>query len=188
MARILFALLPAAVVLAACGGGGPGGGSGRDLNLSLGARPSAEHAGIYLALARGYDRALGVTVRLERDPSDIRLVAIDQLDPQRNVAVMSVLPGSLYLAADRVILDERRDDVRAAVEALQRGYEETVLDPESAVGAMVEAEGVDRVRLLADLESVAPRFKAGREDFGLVDPRSLPPGTADESLARPSDR
>ena len=188
MRRFLSAVLPALLLLAACGGGGTAGGSGRDLNLDLPAPAAAEHAGIHLAMARGYDRAVGVTLRLARDPADVSLTRREDLDPDRAVAVMAVLPGELYLAADRVILDERRDDVRAAVEAIQRGYEETIVDPESAVAAMVEAGAGERTALLAELEDVAPRFKAGAREFGFVDASKLPPGTADASLVGPSDR
>ena len=188
MRRFLSALLPAALLLAACGGGGTAGGSGRDLNLDLGGPAAAEHAGIHLAISRGYDRAVGVTLRLDREPADVLLVGEDGLDRDRAVAVMAVLPGELYLAADRVILDERRDDVRAAVEALQRGYEETIVDPESAVAAMVEAGAGERVELMRELEAVAPKFKRGAREFGFVDASGLPPGTADASLVAPSDR
>ena len=187
MRTFLFAVLPAVAMLAGCGGGGPGGGSGRDLNLALDGQPAARHAGVYLALARGYDQAVGVTLRLGREPVDIRLATTEELDREQRVAVMALLPGELYLATDRVTLDERRDDVRAAVEALQRGYEETIVDPESAVGAMVDAEGLERAPLLEELDRVAPRFKAGGRSFGMFDPAKLPPGTADP-LAVPKDR
>lgn len=188
MRKLLYGWLAAAMLLGGCGGGGPGGGSGRELNLALDGRPGARHAGLYLALARGYDRALGVTLRTDREPADVRLVPLGELDPQEDVAVMAVLPGELYLAADRVILDERRDDVRAAVEALQRGYEETIVDPESAVAAMVDAEGLDRERLLERLGEISPRFRAGARDFGVLDADRLPRGAYDATLARPSDR
>jgi ABC-type nitrate/sulfonate/bicarbonate transport system substrate-binding protein len=180
-------MLSLALVLTGCGGG-TGGGSGRDLNLALDAAPAARHAGIYLALARGYDRSVGTTLRLDREPPDLRIAGIGDLDPERRIAVMAVLPGELYLTTDRVILDERRDDVRAAVEALQRGYEETIVDPESAVAAMVDAEGLDRARLLEELDEVSPRFKAGARDFGVLDTAKLPKGAFDASLARPNER
>lgn len=187
MRRFLCVLLPA-LVLAGCGGGGAAAGSGRDLNLDLGGRPAAEHAGIHLAVSRAYDRAVGVALQLGREPADLRLARRDELDPERAVAVMAILPGELYLAADRVILDERRNDVRAAVEALQRGYEETIVDPESAVAAMVAATGADRATLLRELDEIEPRFKRGARDFGFVDASELPPGTADATLVAPSDR
>ncbi len=188
MRRFLSAVLPALVLLAGCGGGGTAGGSGRDLNLDLGGPAGAEHAGIHLALARGYDRAVGVALRLDDDPADVRITGVNGLDREKAVAVMAILPGELYLAADRVILDERRDDVRAAVEALQRGYEETIVDPESAVLALTEAGAGSRAELLAELDRIAPKFKRGAREFGFVDVGSLPPGTADASLVSASDR
>ena len=188
MRRILSALLPAALLLAACGGGGTAAGSGRDLNLDLGGPAAAEHAGIHLAVARGYDDAVGVALRLDREPKDLQLTGAGGLDPDRAVAVMAILPGELYLAADPVILDERRDDVRAAVEAIQRGYEETIVDPDSAVLALVDAGAGERAQLLAELEEVAPKFKRGAREFGFVDASKLPPGTADTTLVRESDR
>src|SRR5688500_1873620 len=164
MLRILFAMLPAAALLAACGGSGQSGGSGGDLGLALDGQPHGRHAGIYLAVARGYDRALGVTLRVGKEPSHLRVVPRARLHPERDVAIMALQPGKLYLTTDRLTLDERRDDVRAAVEALVRGYEETIVDPESAVATMVEAEGLDRVRLEEELSRVAPSFKAGGRD------------------------
>ena len=188
MRRLLSAILLLAALLAACGGGGSAGGTGRDLNLELDGAPAARHAGVYLAVSRGYDRALGVTLRIGREPAEIRLVPLAQLDPKRRVAVMAVLPGELYLAVDRFLLDERRDDVAAAVEALQRGYEETIADPESAVAALVEAEKLDRARLLGELDELAPRFRAGGRDFGVLDTGRLPEGAYDASLALPRER
>lgn len=187
MRRFLYAVLPAAMLLAACGGGGAGSGSGGDLDLALDGPPSGRHAGIYLAISRGYDRAVGVTLRIRDDRADVRLVPREDLDREARVAVMAILPGELYLATDRVTLDERREDVRAAVEAIQRGYEETIVDPESAVAAMVEEAQLDRAALLRDVDRVSPRFKAGGRDFGVFAASSLPPGVA-EPLAAPSDR
>ncbi len=78
MRRFLSAVLPLALLLAGCGGGNAGG-SGRDLNLDLGGLAKAEHAGIHLALARGYDRAVGVSLRLDREPADLLVTGVDGL-------------------------------------------------------------------------------------------------------------
>lgn len=188
MRRFLYAGLSIFLLLAGCGGGGTAGGSGRDLNLALDETPDGKHAGIYLASARAYDKALGVTLRIGREPPDLRLVGVAAMDPEQTVAVMAIQPGDLYLATDRVTLDERRDDVRAAVEAIQRGYEESLVDPESAVSIMVDAEGLDRQRLAEQLEAASPTFKRGERDFGVIDPQALSPGTFDDSLVSPSDR
>lgn len=182
--------MPALLLLAACGGaGGSGAGSGRDLRLALDGEPAGRHAGIYLASARGYDRAAGVTLRIGQEPSDVRLVPRSGLDRERDVAVMAILQGELFLTTDRVTLDEREDDVRAAVEALQRGYGETIVDPESAVATMLAADPeLDAARLTRELDEAAPRFKAGGREVGVLDPAKLPPGTAEPSFVRPADR
>ncbi|HEX5145502.1 MAG TPA: ABC transporter substrate-binding protein [Conexibacter sp.] len=64
----LLALLAAAVALAACGGsGGAGGGGSRpneDATLMLDFTPNAAHAGIYSALAHGFDEAEGVHLKV----------------------------------------------------------------------------------------------------------------------------
>jgi hypothetical protein len=52
-------LVAAAIALAGCGGGTVE--NATDANLAL-ARPGAVHAGIYLAVQRGFDEALGVTL------------------------------------------------------------------------------------------------------------------------------
>ena len=189
MRRFLCASFLGLVLLTGCGGGGTAGGSGRDLNLALDGAPAGRHAGIYIAVARGYDRALGVTLRIGRDPADVRLTDRKALNTERDIAVMAILPGRLYLTTDRITLDERKDDVRAAVEALQRGYEESIVDPESAVATMVADDpSLDRVRLERELDLVAPRFKRGGRDFGVIDAKGLPPGAFDRSLVAPSDR
>ena len=63
-------LLAAAIALAGCGGAAKDR-SGRDVRLAIGAAPSAEHAGIYLAMQRGFDEAEGVTLHPARvaDPA-----------------------------------------------------------------------------------------------------------------------
>ncbi len=189
MRRFLCASCSILVLLTGCGGGGTAGGSGRDLNLALDGEPAGRHAGIYLAVARGYDRALGVTLRIGREPADVRLTARAALNAERDIAVMAILPGRLYLTTDRVTLDEREDDVRAAVEALQRGYEESIVDPESAVATMIADDPeLDPKRLERELDAAAPGFKRGGRDFGVIDPKGLPPGVFDRSLVKPSDR
>ena len=182
MRRFLAALL---LLLAGCGGSGTGAGSGRELRLALDGEPGGRHAGVYLAMARGYDTAAGTQLTL-REPPDVRLVPRAELDREQAVAVMAVLQGELFLATDRVTLDEREEDVRAAVEALQRGYEEAIVDPEGAVAAMVAAGAGERAPLLAELDRVAPQFKRGAENFGEL--RGVPAELAARGFVRPSDR
>jgi ABC-type nitrate/sulfonate/bicarbonate transport system substrate-binding protein len=63
--RLLALLLAACAVLAGCAGDDPSvDAPNRDATLLLDARPDAVHIGIYTAIARGYDRALGVGLRV----------------------------------------------------------------------------------------------------------------------------
>jgi ABC-type nitrate/sulfonate/bicarbonate transport system substrate-binding protein len=192
MRGFLCAMLAAALVLAGCAGGsGQGAGSGRELTLMLDRAPEGVHAGIYLAAARGYDSAAGVDLRIRppgEDPADLRLLGIGTLKASGLIAVMAITRDELLLATDRTTLDERRDDVRGAVEALQRGYEETIVDPESAVATMVAAEGLDRETVAAQLDAVAPKFKAGERYVGALDPSKLPDGRYDTSLVGARER
>jgi ABC-type nitrate/sulfonate/bicarbonate transport system substrate-binding protein len=60
--------------------------------------------------------------------------------------------------------------VRAAVRALRRGYREALLDPESAVTALVDANrGLDRARVQRQLEAVEPAFTSAPGGFGALD-------------------
>jgi putative hydroxymethylpyrimidine transport system substrate-binding protein len=80
----------------------------------------------------------------------------------------------LVLVVTRETLDDRRDVVRAAIRALQRGYNETQVDPESAVSAMLAAErGLDREALAAQLDAVGPAFTAGVRAYGQLRPDAL---------------
>lgn len=82
-------------------------------------------------------------------------------------------PG-LVLVTTLSTLDERRADVSGVVEALQRGYEEAVIDPESAVGALVDAQpDLDRAEVAAQLDRVAPALLAGQRDHGRLVPDAL---------------
>jgi putative hydroxymethylpyrimidine transport system substrate-binding protein len=68
-------------------------------------------------------------------------------------------PG-LVLAATRQTIDERAPAVRAAIRALQRGYQQAQADPESAVTAIPAPDAA------AQLDAVAPAFTAGAQGVG----------------------
>jgi ABC-type nitrate/sulfonate/bicarbonate transport system substrate-binding protein len=59
-----LALLASAVLLAACGGSGSDARPNADATLMLDFTPNAAHAGIYSALARGFDEAEGVHLKV----------------------------------------------------------------------------------------------------------------------------
>jgi len=73
----------------------------------------------------------------------------------------------LVLCATRDTIAERAPVVRAAIRALQRGYQEAQADPESAVGAVLDANpDLDRAELGAQMDAVAPAFTAGALGVG----------------------
>jgi len=80
----------------------------------------------------------------------------------------------LVLAVTRETLEDRRPTVVATIRALQRGYREARIDPESAVSAMLAAdEGLDREALLAQLDAVQPALRGSARAFGQLRPAVL---------------
>lgn len=64
--RLLAAVLVAALALAGCGADDAEFAPDSDATLLLDAPPNGVHTGIYMAIARGYDSALGVRLRVRR--------------------------------------------------------------------------------------------------------------------------
>jgi putative hydroxymethylpyrimidine transport system substrate-binding protein len=80
----------------------------------------------------------------------------------------------LVLCVTRQTLDERASLVRAVIRALQRGYDEALGDPESAVGTMADSvRGLDRAALSAQLDAVGPALGAGARFYGQLRPDVL---------------
>jgi putative hydroxymethylpyrimidine transport system substrate-binding protein len=76
----------------------------------------------------------------------------------------------IVLVVTRATLQDDRPVVRAAVNALRRGYEEALVDPESAVGALVDtAHGLDRTATEDAFDAVSPAFLEGVTRFGDLD-------------------
>jgi ABC-type nitrate/sulfonate/bicarbonate transport system substrate-binding protein len=178
----VWAGLAVAFALAGCAGSG-GAGSYGDAVLSLGGRPSAEDAGIYLAMQRGYDTAVGVSLRVARHgAAEFRLLP---RPAGRWVAVMAVVrPARLLLCVDRSTLRDERAKVVAVVQALQRGYAQAQLEPDEAVAAMVaQVPGLDAARVSARMDDVAPTWSEGAAFIGQLAPG---PGR-DATIARPGD-
>ena len=96
--RLLTALLLAVLALAGCGADESGRAPNVDATLLLDFQPNAVHTGIYTAVARGYDAALGVTlrVRVPTDSSDaVKLLVAGTAD----LAVLDI--HDLALARER---------------------------------------------------------------------------------------
>jgi ABC-type nitrate/sulfonate/bicarbonate transport system substrate-binding protein len=163
----LSALLLTVLVLAGCGGTQSTGSFG-DVPLVLGDTPGADEAGVFLATARGYDTAEGVTLEVAREGTgDFRLVASP---PKGCIAVMAVVrPAKLVLCADEVTLQDERPKVLAVVRALSRGYTQAQLEPDEAVAAMVgQVPGLDRNQLSTELDEVSSTWTAGAPYFGEI--------------------
>ncbi len=74
----------------------------------------------------------------------------------------------LVLCAASTTVQDRASLVRAAVTALKRGYEEALVDPESAVSALIDQQdGLDRDAIQRDFDAVAPAFTSGPTGFGV---------------------
>jgi ABC-type nitrate/sulfonate/bicarbonate transport system substrate-binding protein len=70
----------------------------------------------------------------------------------------------------RNTLDDRAALVDAVVAALQRGYREALLDPESAVTALAdEVPDLDREQLRQQLDALGPAFQAADGTVGTFD-------------------
>jgi NitT/TauT family transport system substrate-binding protein/putative hydroxymethylpyrimidine transport system substrate-binding protein len=80
----------------------------------------------------------------------------------------------LVLAVAQTTLRDHADLVRATVDALSRGYGEVLIDPETGVRDLQGAvAGLDRARLLGELDAVLPAFTAGARRFGELRPAAL---------------
>ena len=76
----------------------------------------------------------------------------------------------LVLTVTHRTLVEDPSLVRAAVRALQRGYREAVIDPDSATQALLDAvPGLERKVVAAQLEAVEPLFQASAGSVGTLD-------------------
>jgi NitT/TauT family transport system substrate-binding protein/putative hydroxymethylpyrimidine transport system substrate-binding protein len=114
--RMVLAGLLAAALLAGCGsGGGP-----RAVTLMLDFTPNAAHAGIYSAVARGYDRQAGIRLRVIPPPSpadSIKLLETGKVD-------FSVLD-----IHDLAIADERGADVVGIAGIVERPLAAVIAQP-----------------------------------------------------------
>jgi ABC-type nitrate/sulfonate/bicarbonate transport system substrate-binding protein len=163
-------LIVLVLLLAGCGVTDSGGAYG-DATLSLGGKPSAEHAGIYLATERGYDAAEGATLHIQ-PTGDAEFEVMSLADLQRRrarfIGVMAIVrPDKLVLAVDRMTLADERNLVKAVVRAVGRGYTQAQLEPDAAVAAMqAQVPGLNRVAVANALDNVSSTWTAGAPYFG----------------------
>jgi ABC-type nitrate/sulfonate/bicarbonate transport system substrate-binding protein len=178
------AILTLAVLVAGCGGSGSTGSFG-DVTVALGAKPDANDIGVYFAQARGYDEAEGLNFKLAPAgaTAELTFVTGEELARRRDlVGVMAIVqPSKLVVAVPRDSLDEDKDEIEAAIRALQRGYLQAQIEPDEAVQAMLAAvPDLDTSAISAQLDQVSPTW-SNLAYLGL-----LPAGKDfDRSLARP---
>ena len=192
----------AALALSGCGAAAGPGRPDAEVTLLLGQRPSALHVGIYLAAARGYDETEGVELTIRRTGDARRLLRsrrvqaalldADALPGSGTVCVMALVQTPRpdhFLCVLRSTLGERREEVVAVVRALQRGYSEAEVDPESAVEAVVAgAGGLDRAAVAAQLDEISAALEAGVPAVGYLERSRLPPGDFDFTIVGPVSR
>lgn len=200
--RRLISVTLLALALTGCGASGGSGEPGTDVTLLLGGRPAAVHAGIYLALERGYDETQGISLDIRRSGNASRLLRSGRvqavlLDRDRVAVSGAVCVMALtqtpspdhFVCVTPSTLADRRPEVAALVRALQRGYSEAEIDPESAVQAILaRVGGRDRVTLERELGAISPAFEAGVPAFGFLRRGQLPPGDFDSTLVGPVSR
>ncbi len=197
MLRSLLVVL--ALTASGCGGVSSVDRADSDVTLLIGTKPAGVHAGIYLAVARGFDEAESIDLTIRRTGDAKRLlrnrrVFAAVLDrPLPGTACVMALtqtprPGH-FICVLETELEDRRATVGALARTLQRGYTETNADPESAVQAMLsQAGGLDQATLARELDDVASSFTAGVPAFGFLRRGELPPGKFDYRLIGPVSR
>lgn len=149
--RTVLAALLAATLLAGCGsGGGP-----RAVTLMLDFTPNAAHAGIYSAVARGYDRQAGIRLRVVPPPSpadSIKLLETGKVD-------FSVLD-----IHDLAIADERRADVVGIAGIVERPLAAVIAQPRLQAPRQLAGTTVGVAGDPSDLAVVHSIVAGGRGD------------------------
>jgi ABC-type nitrate/sulfonate/bicarbonate transport system substrate-binding protein len=188
-----------ALTLAGCGAVTGSDRTDAELVLLLGKPPAGVHAGIFLAVERGYDEAEGIELSVRRSGDAARLLRAGRVQAALlgaplpdTVCVMAITqtprPGN-FVCVLKTTLSDRRAEVRSLVATLQRGYTEAVADPESAVQAVLtRAGGLDRETVAAQLDTASPAFQAGVPAIGFLQRGKLPPGDYAYDLVRPISR
>jgi ABC-type nitrate/sulfonate/bicarbonate transport system substrate-binding protein len=113
--------------------------------------------------ATAFWNAEGVTLQARRP--GIRQFKVDDYDAPPY--------PELVLCVSRQTLDQDRSLVAATVRALRRGYQEAIVDPDSAVSAMVSLAHVNRADTERELDAVSPAFTEGASTYGQLDRREL---------------
>jgi ABC-type nitrate/sulfonate/bicarbonate transport system substrate-binding protein len=200
--RLALTLATCALAATGCGGVGGPAQADADVTLLLGEPPAGVHAGIFLAAERDFDAAEGLDLEIRASGDARRLLrngrvqaAVLDRDAVAGTGAVCVMALTQipepdhFVCVTRTALDSRRAEVEGLVRALQRGYVEAGIDPESAVQAMLTARGgLDRDELTAQLDALSGSFEAGVDAFGMLRRDALPPGEFAYGLVGPVSR
>ncbi|MDP2712357.1 MAG: ABC transporter substrate-binding protein [Solirubrobacteraceae bacterium] len=139
--QLLAAVLVALLALAGCGADSSERAPNVDATLLLDFQPNAVHTGIYMAVARGYDRALGVglNVRVPTDSTDsVKLLASERAD----LAVLDI--------HDLAIARERGQDLVGVMALVQTPLAAILAQPQIRTPRDLEGERVGVTGLPSD--------------------------------------
>ncbi len=135
---VLMLLLCAAGGLSGCGAGNPNAPQGDDVSLLLDFTPNAIHAGIYSALARGFDTGEGITLHVAVPASGTdaaKLLRSGRVD----FALMDI--------HDLALARARGEDIRAIMAVVQRPLAAVIAapgitSPRQLMGRLVGVSGL----------------------------------------------
>jgi putative hydroxymethylpyrimidine transport system substrate-binding protein len=171
--RLILAAL-VGVALAGCGGGSNGSGGPERVTLMLDFFPNADHAGIYVAQARGEFKRRGLEVRI-RAPSDpsapLKLLAAGRADlaisyePEvlraRDKGLPVVAVGSLVRTPLTAIVSLPRAGIRSAADLRGKTVGTAGIDYQSAYLKAITGAPVKEVNVGFDL---VPALVSGKVD------------------------
>ena len=116
----------------------------------------------------------------------------DDVEATGAVCVMALVQTpepDRFVCVTRTQLADRRPEVEALVRALQRGYSETGIDPESAVQAVLSAApGLERGTVAAEADTAAVAAAAGVPAIGFLRRGEMPPGDFAYDVVGPTSR
>jgi putative hydroxymethylpyrimidine transport system substrate-binding protein len=153
--RTVLASLLAAALLAGCGSGaGP-----RAVTLMLDFTPNAAHAGIYSAVAQGYDRQAGIRLRVIPPPS-----------PADSIKLLETgkVGFSVLDIHDLAIADERRADVVGIAGIVERPLAAVIAQPRFPAPRKLAGTTVGVAGDPSDLAVVHSIVAGGRGDAKTV--------------------
>ena len=142
---------------------GDGGDPAKVRKVTIGFQAVAALLGRRVDAATAFWNAEGIALRAERP--GIRQFKVDDFGAPPY--------PELVLGVTRETLEDNRALVTATVRALRRGYDETIIDPESAVSALVDAAQVKREDAERELDAVSTAFTRGATRFGELNRAAL---------------